>query len=76
MNMAKECEAELKEYGIKEVIKFNKNDDYKVIKVQLENEEVLNKLIKSGLKIWYNKIKVEKYIQPIKPTQCYNCQKF
>jgi hypothetical protein len=26
--------------------------------------------------LWYNKFKVEKYIKPIKPIQCFNCQKF
>jgi hypothetical protein len=76
INMAKECKEELKQVGIENVINFNKNDDYKVIKIQFSNEQALNKLINDGLLLWYNKFKVEKYIQPIKPIQCFNCQKF
>ena len=76
MNMVKECYTELEEHGIIDIIRFNKNDDYKVVKAQFVTEEALNKLIKNGLSIWYNRFRVEKYIQPIKPIQCYNCQKF
>ena len=74
--MAKECKEALKQVCIENVINFNKNDDYKVIKIQFSNEQALNKLINDGLLLWYNKFKVEKYIQPIKPIQCFNCQKF
>ena len=69
MNMAKECKTELSEHGIIETNKFNNNKDYKIVKVQLKNEEALNKLIQNGIKIWYNRFKMEKYIQPIKPIQ-------
>jgi hypothetical protein len=46
------------------------------VKFQFNNEEDINKLIKNGLTIWYNRFRVEKYIKPIKPIQCFNCQKF
>jgi hypothetical protein len=76
INMAKDCKAELENVGIEAVNNFNKNDEYKIIKVQFSNEQSMNKVINDGLLLWYNKFKVEKYIQPIKPIQCFNCQKF
>jgi hypothetical protein len=60
--MAKDCKAELENVGIEAVINFNKNDEYKIIKVQFSNEQSINKVINDGLLLWYNKFKVEKYI--------------
>lgn len=36
----------------------------------------MNQLINNGILFNYRKYKVEKYVSPIKPTQCFNSQKF
>ena len=38
INMVKDCKEELKQFGIEKTINFNKNDDYKLIKVHFSNE--------------------------------------
>ena len=47
-----------------------------MIKAECGNEELMNQLINNGILFNYRKYKVEKYVSPIKPTQCFNCQKF
>ena len=75
-NMSKEYEEYCADKGISKFIKFNKNDDYKIVKATCATEEDMNNLISNGLFLDYIKYRVEKYHQPIKPTQCFNCQKF
>ncbi len=74
--MAKEIEEDLKSNGIISISQFSNNHEFQIIKAELGNEQTMNKLINEGLFIGYKKLKVEKYIQPVKIIQCYNCQKF
>ena len=71
--MAIEYKQELKQIGIVNVLKFNQKEDYKITKAICETME---KIIKEGIFLDYVKYRVEKYIQQIKPIQCFNCQKF
>jgi hypothetical protein len=52
------------------------NENYRMVKAECENEEVMKKFIKDGIKLDYFSLKVEEFTRPIKPLQCYNCQKF
>ena len=68
---------DLKHLGIISITKFNaKVEDYKMIKAICLNNEVMKQLINDGLKLMYYKYKVEKYLKPIKPLHCFNCQQF
>jgi hypothetical protein len=67
---------ELKQMGIKSITKFSNNEEFNIIKAEIIDESTLNKIIKDGLFIGYKRLKVEKFIQPVKITQCFNCQKF
>ena len=74
--MAIEYEKELKELGIVDIFKFNQKEDYKITKAICETQEIMDKIIASGIRIDYVKYRAEKYIQQVKPIQCFNCQKF
>ena len=74
--MAIEYEQELKQLGILNVFKFNQREDYKITKANCETQDAMDKLVENGMRLDYVKYRVEKYIQQIKPTQCFNCQKF
>jgi hypothetical protein len=67
---------EIEKAGIEKISRFSNRDNYKMIKGECKNKEVMNELIKKGLFINYCKFKVEKYLSPIKPIQCFKCQKF
>jgi hypothetical protein len=74
--IATDSSEELKQMGIKSIIKFSNNEEFNIIKAEIIDESTLNKIIKDGLFIGYKRLKVEKFIQPVKITQCFNCQKF
>lgn len=47
-----------------------------MIRAICQSEEVMIKLIKEGVKLDFFKLKAEDYKRPIRPLQCYKCQKF
>jgi hypothetical protein len=67
---------EIEKAGIEKISRFSYRDNYKMIKGECKNKEVMNELIKKGLFINYCKFIVEKYLSPIKPIQCFKCQKY
>jgi hypothetical protein len=75
-SMAQEFGNDLNMVGINRTCKFSNKEDYKIVKAECINEETMYKLISHGLHLNYCRFKVEKYLKPIKPTQCFNCQKF
>ena len=74
--MAQEMNDDLIDLGIDKISKFSNKEDYKMVKAICKNEDLMNRLIKNGLFLNYCKFKIEKYMRPIKPVQCFNCQKF
>jgi hypothetical protein len=74
--MAQELEDELHELGIVVFNKFSKKENYKMIKAECSSEEIMNSLINRGILVNYCRFKVEKYLSPIKPVQCFKCQKY
>jgi hypothetical protein len=76
METAQSFGEELKSKGVTNISQFSKKTDYKMIKAECGNEESMSQLINNGILFNYRKYKVEKYVSPVKPTQCFNCQKF
>ena len=67
----------IKNLGISEIHKFaTKKLNYKIFKATCNDVNSRNKLINEGLKILYTVFPVEEYLKPIKPTQCFKCQKY
>ncbi len=74
---ATESADEFKNLSIHTIEPFKKNDlKYKMIKAICVTKEVRNKLINEGILVGYMRFKVESYLRPVKPIQCYNCQSF
>jgi len=74
---AKDSSEELESMGI---ISFGplsgKNEEMKIIKATCQNKEIMINLISNGVKLFYRRYHVDIYEKPIKPIQCFNCQKF
>ncbi len=67
----------LSKMGITEIIQMNKsNEQFRMVKAECENENVMNKVLKEGIKLDYYSIKVEEYRRQIRPLQCFNCQQY
>ena len=63
--------------GIIKIMQISKmNESYKMVRAECLNEEAKDQLVKNGIKLDFFSLKVENYIRPIRPTQCFNCQKF
>jgi hypothetical protein len=67
---------ELKRNNIKSIGQFSKNEDYNIIKAEVEHKELLDKMISDGIFIGYKRVRIEKYVQPVNIIQCFKCQKF
>ena len=68
---------ELSQLGITKLAQMNKsNENYKMVRADCDSEETREKLTQYGLKLDYFSLKVENYIRPIRPLQCFNCQQF
>ena len=74
--IAQEFLDEILGLGIDKISKFSKKDNYKMIRAECSNNEVMNEFIKKGIFLNYCKFKVDKYLTVIKPIQCFKCQKF
>ena len=63
--------------GITKILPMSKsNQDYRMVRAECDSKEAKNMLIKNGLKIDYFSLKIENYNKPLRPIQCYNCQKY
>jgi hypothetical protein len=68
---------ELSKIGIKQINQMMKsNENFRMIRAECTDNDVKEKLIKEGIKIDHFSLKVEDYKRPIRPLQCFNCQKF
>lgn len=68
---------QLKKQGIIAISHFNKRKiDYKIIKASCVDANSAGNLCKAGVKIEYCNYRAELYNKPIRPVQCFKCQKF
>jgi hypothetical protein len=68
---------DLAKIGITKILQMNKaNEEFRMIRAECIDNVTKEKLIKEGLKIDHFNLKVEEYIKPIRPLQCFNCQQF
>jgi hypothetical protein len=47
-----------------------------MVRAECINEQTREQLVKIGIKLDFFSLKVENYVRPIRPMQCFNCQKF
>ena len=47
-----------------------------MVRAECINEEAMKSLLLNGLKLDYFRLKVEEFIKPIRPLQCFSCQQF
>ena len=67
----------LSQMGITKIEQMNKsNENFRLVKAECVDEGTMKKLINEGLKLDYFNLKVEEFIRPIRPLQCFNCQQF
>jgi hypothetical protein len=69
---------DLNDLGIESVEKFSLHyDEYRMVKGNCESPpEVMLKIINEGIKLEGMRYKTEEYIKPLRPLQCFKCQKF
>ena len=67
----------LSKLGITKISQMNKsNDQFRMVKAECQNEEIMKKFVNEGIKLDYFSIKVEVFRKQIRPLQCFNCQQY
>jgi hypothetical protein len=67
----------LSKMGITKLFQLNKsNEQFRMVKAECVDENVMKKVLKEGIKLDYYSIKVEEFRRQIRPLQCFNCQQY